>query len=159
MESQIVQLEKAGLIFEVQIPEYKQIELCRTDLINLKSLWDYIYLVRSSFDNWKHTLWREINGELLETECKKFYKELRMFDKSMRTWEVYIGVDGEIKNMIISLRAIVELQNPAIRERHWHELMKATGVKFTIDERTTFSDMLTLNLHNFEEEVFLFFLL
>ena len=153
MELQLKQLQKAGSIFGVQIPVYTQLETCRHELRSLKNVWDFIFMVKNSFDNWKMTLWREINGELLETECKKYYKELRMFDKEIRVWDVYLTTDNEIKNMIISLRAIIELQNPAIRERHWQELMKATGVKFSIDESTTFSDMLTLNLHKFEDEV------
>ena len=150
---EIKKLEEAGSIFEIQIPEYKQIELCRKEAKLLKILWDFIYMIHGIFENWKKTLWREINGEAMETDCKKLYKELRLFDKETREWNTYSGVESEIKNMMISLRAVIELQNPAIRERHWQELMKATGVKFVITEKTTFSSMLTLNLHKFEDEV------
>ena len=153
METQIKLLQVAGSIFLVPIPEYSQIELCRRELSSLKNVWDFIFMVKNSFENWKETLWREINGELLEAECKKFYKELRMFEKDVRVWDVYLGIDNVIKNMIIALRAVIELQNPAIRERHWQELVKATGVEFSINEKTTFSNMLTLNLHKYEEEV------
>lgn len=31
--------------------------------------------------------------------------------------------------MLTSLRAVAELQNPAIRERHWDQLMRTTKVK------------------------------
>uniref|UniRef100_H2ZKB5 AAA+ ATPase domain-containing protein n=1 Tax=Ciona savignyi TaxID=51511 RepID=H2ZKB5_CIOSA len=58
-----------------------------------------------------------------------------------------------VKNMITSLRAVGDLQNPAIRDRHWHELMQAAKVRFTMDETTTLADLLKLNLHNFEDEV------
>lgn len=30
--------------------------------------------------------------------------------------------------MLTSLRAVAELQNPAIRERHWDQLMRTTKV-------------------------------
>lgn len=33
--------------------------------------------------------------------------------------------------MLTSLRAVGELQNPAIRERHWHQLMTSTKVTIT----------------------------
>jgi dynein heavy chain len=72
----------------------------------------------------------------------------------MRAWDVYTGVENDVKNLMTSLRAVTELQNPSIRERHWQELMKATGVKFTMDDSTTFADLLALNLHKFEDEVF-----
>lgn len=41
---------------------------------------------------------------------------------------MFSGLDSDVKNMITSLRAVGELQNPAIRDRHWHELMQAAKV-------------------------------
>lgn len=46
----------------------------------------------------------------------------------MRHWEIYLQLEGIVKNMITALRAITELQNPAIRDRHWKQLMSATKV-------------------------------
>ncbi len=146
-------LDQSAQLFEVQIIEFKQIKQCRKDVKLLKTLWDYVWIVRSSFEDWKQTKWREINSDSMDTECKKFAKELRGLDKEMRAWDAYGGVENDVKNMITSLRAVTELQNPAIRERHWQELMNATGVKFSMNEGTTFSDMLKLNLHKFEDEV------
>lgn len=40
----------------------------------LKSLWDVIALVKSSFGDWNTTLWRDINVENMEMDCKKFVK-------------------------------------------------------------------------------------
>lgn len=73
--------------------------------------------------------------------------------------------------MVTSLRAVGELQNPAIRDRHWLQLMQATQVrenthalyiklslllqqvKFVMSDETNLADLLALNLHNFEDEV------
>jgi Dynein heavy chain, N-terminal region 2. len=55
--------------------------------------------------------------------------------------------------MIAALKAVTELQNPAIRDRHWEELMSVTKVKFSIDDSTTLKDLLDLELYKFEEEV------
>ena len=46
-------------------------------------------LVTSCFDDWKTTLWIEIDVESMEVECKKFVKEIRGMDKEMRAWDVY----------------------------------------------------------------------
>ena len=62
-------------------------------------------------------------------DCKKFVKDIRGLDKEMRAWDAFAGLDGTVKNMMTSLRAVGELQNPAIRERHWDQLMQATKVK------------------------------
>jgi dynein heavy chain len=49
-------------------------------------------------------------------------------DKEMRTWDTYVTLEATVKNMLTSLRAVGELQNSAIRERHWQQLMKSTKV-------------------------------
>lgn len=56
------------------------------------------------------------------------------FSCQVRMWEAFTGLDSKVKNLLISLRAITELQNPAIRDRHWHQLMAATGIHFTMDK-------------------------
>ena len=43
-----------------------------------------------------------------------------------------LGLDSTVKNMVTSLRAVAELQNPAIRDRHWLQLMQATNVSLSI---------------------------
>lgn len=46
----------------------------------------------------------------------------------MRSWDTYTSLEATVKNMLTSLRAVGELQNPAIRERHWQQLMRSTKV-------------------------------
>lgn len=46
----------------------------------------------------------------------------------MRNWDTYVQLEATVKNMLTSLKAVGELQNQAIRERHWHQLMASTKV-------------------------------
>ncbi len=94
----------------------------------LKILWDMINIVKSSIEDWEKTLWQAIDVEQMEMDCKKFAKDIRGLDKEMRAWDAYGGLEATVKNMLTSLRAVSELQNPAIRERHWQQLMNATKV-------------------------------
>lgn len=64
----------------------------------------------------------------MDIECKKFAKDVRLLDKEMRTWDAYQLLESMVKNMLTSLRAVGELQNQAIRERHWIQLMASTKV-------------------------------
>ncbi|KAG8542256.1 hypothetical protein GDO81_027097, partial [Engystomops pustulosus] len=153
MESIMASIYESAALFEVNVPDYKQVKQCRKEVCLLKELWDMISLVTSSMNDWQTTRWREINVENMDLECKKFAKDIRNLDKEMRAWDAFTGLDNQVKNILTSLRAVAELQNPAIRERHWSQLMQATGVRFTMDEETTLADLLKLNLHNFEDEV------
>ncbi|XP_070187600.1 dynein beta chain, ciliary-like isoform X2 [Littorina saxatilis] len=153
MEKEMQQMLESASLFEVNVPDFKQLKQCRKELKLLKALWDYIVIVRSSIEDWKTTPWKSINVEQMDLDCKKFAKDIRSLDKDMRAWDAYLGVESTVKNMLTSLRAVSELQNPAIRDRHWQQLMAATKVKFVMDDSTTLSDLLSLNLHNFEDEV------
>jgi dynein heavy chain len=124
-------LDSAGL-FEVNVPDFKQLKQCRKEIKLLKVLWDYIFIVRTSINDWKTTPWMDINVEQMEIDCKKFAKDIRTLDKEMRAWDAYAGLESTVKNMLTSLRAVAELQNPAIRDRHWQQLMVATGVSILL---------------------------
>ncbi|KAK7573934.1 hypothetical protein V9T40_011125 [Parthenolecanium corni] len=152
-EEQMGRIQESASLFEVNMPEFKPLKQCRRELRMLKQLWDYTYLVRNYIENWKKTPWRKVDVETMDIECKKFAKEIRALDKEMRLWETFIALERTVKNTLTSLKAVSELQNPAIRERHWHQLMTSTKVQFIMDEGTTLAELLALNLHECEDEV------
>ncbi|XP_057571174.1 dynein axonemal heavy chain 17 [Hippopotamus amphibius kiboko] len=153
MEGIMEALCKSGSLFEVTVPDYKQLKACHKEVRLLKELWDMIFMVNSSIDDWKTTKWKNINVEQMDIDCKKFAKDVRSLDKEMKSWDAFVGLDNTVKNMTTSLRAVSELQNPAIRDRHWQQLMQATQVKFEMSDETTLADLLQLNLHKYEDEV------
>lgn len=121
-------LHEQANLFELVLPDFKAIRLARKEIRQIKQLWDYANIVRSCTNEWKTTPWKKIDVENMEMELKKFGKEIRVMDKEIKGWDVYINLEGLIKNMLTSLRAVTELQNPAIRDRHWVQLMQATKV-------------------------------
>ncbi|KAG5833963.1 hypothetical protein ANANG_G00281520 [Anguilla anguilla] len=125
LETEMRKLQETAALFEVSFPDYKQLRQCRSDTILLKSVWDMVI----------------------------FVKEMKTLDKEVRVWDVYTGLEATVKNMLTSLRAVNELQNSAVRERHWQQLMSTTGVSFVMDEETTLGALLELQLHRVEEEV------
>ncbi|XP_041102237.1 dynein heavy chain 11, axonemal-like [Polyodon spathula] len=153
LEEQMIEMQASSNLFEVTVPDYRQLKQCRREIIILKGLWDIIIYVQSSIEDWTKTQWRQINVEQMDVELRRFAKEIRMLDKEVRGWDAYTGLDSTVKNLVTSLRAVTELQNSAIRERHWHQLMSATGVNFTMNDDTTLTDLLALQLHRVEEEV------
>ncbi|NXL38693.1 DYH17 protein, partial [Glaucidium brasilianum] len=153
MESELAALSQSAGLFEVSVPENKQLRACQRELRLLKELWDMIVLFNTNVDTWKTTRWKDIDVEQMDTDCKKFAKDIRSLDRKMRSWDAFTGLDDSVKNMMTSLRAVKELQNPAIRERHWQELIRATKVNIAVSKDTTLADLLQLNLHEFEDEV------
>ncbi|XP_003791133.1 dynein heavy chain 9, axonemal [Otolemur garnettii] len=153
MESTMASISESAGLFEVNVPDYKQLRQCRKEVCQLKELWDTIGMVTSSIHAWEATAWRDINVEAMDLECKQFARHIRSLDKEVMAWDAFVGLESTVHDTLISLRAVTELQNPAIRERHWGQLMQATGVSFTTDEDTTLAHLLQLQLHHFEDEV------
>ncbi|XP_032902051.1 dynein heavy chain 11, axonemal [Amblyraja radiata] len=153
LEGVTVQMQELANLFEVTVPEYKQLMQCRRDIILLKQLWDFIVYVKTSIYDWTKTEWRQINVEQMDVELRRFLKEIRLMDKEVRAWDAYTSLDSTVKNLLTSLRAVTELQNPAIRDRHWYQLMNSTGVKFIMSTNTILADLLALKLHRVEDEV------
>lgn len=62
-------------------------------------------------------------------------------------------IEGQLKNMMSSLRAVSELKNTAIKDRHWLQLMAETGVNkiiFKISYASCLKDAFNiLLLYNF----------
>ena len=153
LEADIKELQSEAELFDLSAPKFPLAVQCRKEIRMLKQLWDQTFLVKTAIDEWKLTLWTNIDVENMDMECKKFAKDIRGFDKEMREWNLFKGLETTVKNMLTSLRAVGELQNPAIRERHWEQLVMATKVRFVMTNETSFADLLSLNLHNHEDEV------
>ena len=153
MEGEAADLKTSCELFELKTPVYRQLGDCRRDIGFLKTIWDLVGLVVSLFDQWKGTLWTQIDTESVEARCRDLLKDLRKLDKEIKGWEVYSGLDQMVKDMVTSLRAVGELRSNAIRDRHWKQLMKTTGVTFVLTEDMKFQDLLSLQLHKFEDDV------
>lgn len=128
MEQERDHLKEQSDLFELQFPDFKGLRKCRKEIRLVKQTWDFAIVVLGSVEEWKDTPWKKLDVESMELECKKFAKEIRIMDKKVKVWNLYIQLEATVKNMLTSLRAVTELQNPAIRERHWLQLMQATKV-------------------------------
>ena len=122
----------------------------------LKQLWDLIYVIRSRIAEWTKTPWKQVNIEFIDQELRQTYlnKELRLLSKECNQWNAYHGIEKEVKDLVASLRSIGQFRHNSIRSRHWEELMKNTGVEIHMTDETSLQDLLALNLHKYEEEVF-----
>lgn len=48
-----------------------------------------------------------------------------------RIWDCYTGLDSVLKNFMTTLPLVSSLRSPAMRPRHWKQLMTTTGVAFS----------------------------
>jgi len=143
-------------LFEMNVTEYREIKQAVDQAIALKELWDMISLVLKLFDEWKKAKWNDISVEVcekLQDVAKNLAKDVKNMSRGAKMWPAHKGVEDTVKNMQTTLPLITDLKNPAMRERHWKQLARATGVSFAMDERFSFGDLMALKLHNFVDDV------
>lgn len=74
-------------------------------------------------------------------------------DKDIKKWPLFQSLEAILKETNASVQAVRDLQDPAVKDRHWKELMQETGKDIKISDETSLAELLSLNLHKFEEEV------
>ena len=79
-----------------------------------------------TFTDWYGTPWVNIDVEFLTGEAKKLAKEVKTLNKNVRNYEVFKMLEDTIKAMLTSLPLVNDLHHPAMRDRHWKQLMEAT---------------------------------
>ncbi|XP_042895579.2 dynein beta chain, ciliary [Parasteatoda tepidariorum] len=153
LQTEVVELTKSGKLFEVHVPEFSQLKQCENELALLRELWKYIGDVKKQLTEWENTPWTRVDLDALEMQCKVYMRDIKLMDKEMRSWDNFIWLQETIKNILVALGAIHQLRNPAIKERHWTRLSAATQVSLSVTDLTPLGELLSLELHRFEEVV------
>ena len=78
--------QETSVLIEMTVPELRMVKSCRREVKMLKQLWDYIFLVRTCIDDWRMTMWTDIDVENMDMECKKFAKVKHVFTVTHRVF-------------------------------------------------------------------------
>ena len=141
-------------LFELFVIEYRQIDQCDKEAKFLKEVWDMIAHVNMCYSEWRKAKWNDIKvDDLLDTN-KQLAKEIKTCDKYVKNWHAYKGLEDAVKNMGTSLPLVGALHHPAMRERHWQQLMRTAGQPSgKVDSSFTLGRILDMELHRFEDDV------
>ena len=92
-----------------------------------------------------------MNIKQANEDTDKQLELLKSLPKETAEWDVVLGTRFEIVNIKNCLPIIEEIANPAMRTRHWKQLVRVSGGTALVDNETlkmlTFGQLLDLNLH------------
>ena len=128
----------------IEVPE-KQVEHIRSEVNNMKALWDHIANCQNTFETYMATPWPAIEPFEMEDVVKKFMSALKNM-KVDRRCDAYEGIIKEIKKWLTFLPLIGELRNEAMRDRHWDMIRKLVEREFAVDETLFLKDIYEMNL-------------
>jgi dynein heavy chain len=146
----VIEMEK---LFELATSSAADLIQSRSLLLWCKNVWDMMQMVNCVFQDWGQLLLNGIDVESLISECSQFQKQFKQLPAGARNIPVFKEVEILVKNMMMSLPLLSSLLSPAMRDRHWFQLSKLTGVVVRLDQGLKLVDLFALQLHRFADDV------
>lgn len=125
-------------------------------LADFRVMWDCNQIVVSSIEEAKLSVWAHINPDELEDNAKRLIQSIRRLPRSIRNTDAFKGLDKIAKEFLNTCPLISSLCSPAMRERHWRELMDVVKREFLLpaeNPNMLLRDLLDLELHTVSAEV------
>ena len=121
-----------------------------------RQLWSCIKNIESVIDHNRRVTWAELEPEEFEDSAKSLVQSLRRLSKGVKASDAFKGADKKVKEFLTTCPLIVSLRSPAMRERHWREIMSAVKKEFTLpakNPKMLLKELLDLNLHLHSNEI------
>ena len=138
---------KPGLdIFEIEPPTYKEIRDTENDLKLLNKIWDITAEWHAKWQEWKGMVFASIETSSMQIVAAQFKKSLVKIKRDINQitkipWKVVDSMEQRIVQFMATLPLIMNLKNPAMRQRHWdqlkdeiHKTFDAHAADFTLEK-------------------------
>jgi dynein heavy chain len=132
--SQELTLKKGLSVFKIEQVPSKDMEMVTTDVENLNNIWTTVQDWQSLYSKWRTIHFLSLDANEIEETTQKFNKRISKMNKEVKEWDVYIKLKDKIQQTKRTIPLLVDLRNPAMRERHWNSIMDEIGKTFSINE-------------------------
>ncbi|CAG9821168.1 unnamed protein product [Phaedon cochleariae] len=152
LEVRRIDLVNAERLFDIPLADYSDYLKAKTEFDGMDQLYKFYKSLKHTREVWGKTLWVNLNPQALVDGIDGFLKTFRKFDKDIRVLPVGLTIENDMKQFRNAVPLMVALKNEALRERHWKQLMKKTGIEFDMSpDRFTLDNMFAMELHRFQD--------
>jgi len=137
-------------------PASDNVEEMRSDLEEMKKLWDVMKNLEQFIKDQCDVLWCEMSMDDLDDGSKNQIKAVKNLHKNTRWCNAYKAADKKSKDFLNTVPLIQLLAAKCMRQRHWVELQHATKKDFKSpleDKTLLLGNILELKLHEFTADV------
>jgi dynein heavy chain, axonemal len=127
---QELNLSKGLAVFKLEQTPNKEIGLINNELELLSQIWQLNQQWSSTYDAWRSKPFMELESAEMEESVQKFQKRLQKMGKEMKDWDVYQVAKDKVNQLRRIIPVLQDLRNPALRDRHWTQLMDEIGKTF-----------------------------
>ncbi|KAJ3091962.1 Dynein heavy chain 2, axonemal [Quaeritorhiza haematococci] len=147
-------LRKGLLVFKLEQPPSKDIEYLANELDMLQGIWSLMQEWVNTWESWKEKPFLSLDSAELEETVQKFQKKLTKMGKEIKDWDIFLVLKEKINQTRRSIPLLLDLKNPAMRDRHWNQLMEETGKSFDFKAPTfTLEKIFDLGLDQYSESI------
>jgi dynein heavy chain len=146
---------KFGLeIFEIEYMAYPEVTIVEKEIKLLEDIWNLKQEWDEQWEMWKDIRMADLDCEEMDDKALDFQTSYKGFDRDVRDWQIYNFIMTELDKFRKTIPLIMDLRDPAMRDRHWKELRYEVKVDFdeTSDE-FNLEKIFSLNLLNHEEKI------
>jgi dynein heavy chain len=125
-------------------------------LRDFRHLWVCIAKSVNVIESAKNILWASLDPEAFEDNAKLLVQTAKKLPKSVKQSDAFKGLDRITKDFLCTCPLISALRSPAMRDRHWKELMGIVKKQFavpTLQSGSTIKQLLELELHKVANDV------
>ncbi|KAI9203256.1 dynein heavy chain and region D6 of dynein motor-domain-containing protein [Polychytrium aggregatum] len=161
-------IEKGGELEETKV----EVELKRTLWVSLKD-WDDLTIrpsrYRAVWQSGSRTvsasaessevslhardIFDSLNTEDISAQIQNYLKTVYNLDKGLPPNEVVPRLKSMVEEYRTMYPTIVDLRNPALKQRHWDKIQDALGKTLIKDETFTLGKLMELRVFEFKEEI------
>ncbi|CAM2111263.1 unnamed protein product [Caretta caretta] len=124
----------------------KELSEVESELALRKLLWDSLEEWGKLSFRWKHTLFENLDVDLIQKDVNRFMQTLQILEKGLPENNIIIGVKQSLMDFKEGLSVIVFLRSPCLQPRHWEAIQYIIGQSISWDKKFTLEDVLQLNL-------------
>ncbi|XP_063809812.1 uncharacterized protein LOC135027842 isoform X3 [Pseudophryne corroboree] len=157
LQSEAKDLKELQELLEATVVDFSILNNCEDLLQNLSLVWQQVDSILKEQDIWKKELWQDMDTEELYNRTRQHLLLLQSLPREVQEWDVYMQALEAVNIMHLTLPLIDDLSNPAMRTRHWKQLVRQTGGMLRVTAESlkamTLGDLLAMDLQKHTDDV------
>jgi len=122
---------KSGMeIFSIPQPAYKELANMEKEIDMLDRVWGLIREWQTLYATWKDGAFVDIEVEQMEEAAGRIGKAISKLGREIKTWPALAWIKETVDAFKKTMPLITDLRNPAMRQRHWEDLMDHVHSRF-----------------------------
>ncbi|KAJ3206517.1 Dynein heavy chain 2, axonemal [Entophlyctis luteolus] len=123
-------LQRGLNVFKLEQSPNKEISAITAELESLQQIWTLNSEWITVWDDWRTKPFLTLDATEMEESVQKFLKKLQKMGKEMKEWDVFTNLREKISQCRRTIPVLQDLRNPALRDRHWNQIMEEVGKTF-----------------------------